>query len=78
MVRPTTLSPELYNSIRHRWEDTDEPIETLAIDMGVNARSVRRVVERFGRKACAGEQPCVANVASERADHPHRASEFHG
>lgn len=57
MVRPTTLAPDLYENIRRRWEETDESIETIAIDVGVYGRSMRRLAKRWGWKARKGDAP---------------------
>lgn len=51
MVLPTTLTPELMENIRRRWQETREPINSIAIDVGVSAGTMRRLAARWGWKA---------------------------
>ncbi|WP_441229257.1 hypothetical protein AB7828_02060 [Tardiphaga sp. 215_C5_N2_1] len=51
MVLPTTLTPELMENVRRRWQDTREPINSIAIDVGVSAGTMRRLAARWGWKA---------------------------
>jgi hypothetical protein len=50
MVLPTTLTPELMENVRRRWQDTKEPINTIAIDVGVSPGTMRRLAARWGWK----------------------------
>jgi hypothetical protein len=44
----TRLSEALLDNIRHRYEDTDEPLVPIAVDAGMLASSLRRKARKLG------------------------------
>lgn len=45
---PIRFSQELLDNIRRRYEDTDEPVAALAVDMGIRPSSVIRKARKLG------------------------------
>jgi hypothetical protein len=48
MAIPKTYSPELIENGRRRYEETDEPLTSIAPDFGVHPRTLRKYIERWG------------------------------
>ncbi len=47
-----TYTPELLANVRHRYEETPEPVATMAADMGIHPYSMHRLAKRKGWVRC--------------------------
>ncbi|WP_322516449.1 hypothetical protein SR870_02375 [Rhodopseudomonas palustris] len=44
------FTPEALAHTRHRYEDTDEPQDSIAVDLGIHSRTLDRLVQQQGGK----------------------------